>query len=279
MLYTSGMLPREPSRTAMGAAALRAAHQLDGAQLFADPLAIPIVGEEAARESRAEVSNFGMRFFIAARSRFAEDTLAESLARGVTQLVVLGAGLDTYAYRGAERAKLSIFEIDHPATQAWKRERLAAIGVTPDANVRYAPVDFENERIADSLARAGFDPNQRTFFFWLGVTPYLSRAAVDASWALIANNPGGGEVVFDYAVAREAMPEAERAMFDALAARAAAAGEPFLTAFNPATLPDELRAAGFAKIIDATIGDILAKHFPNMPRSNGRGHIVHAMTP
>jgi len=78
--------------------------------------------------------------------------------------------------------------------------------------------------------------------------------------------------------AREAMPAAERAMFDALSARAAEAGEPFLTAFDPATLPDELRAVGFAKILDATIGDILAKHFPNLPRSTGRGHIVHAMT-
>ena len=273
------MIPRQPSLTALAAAAHRAAHQLDGAQLFADPLAIPIVGEEAARQSRANASSFGMRIFIAARARFAEDTLAESLARGVTQLVVLGAGLDTYAYRGAERAKLSIFEVDHPATQAWKRERLAEIGITPDGNVHYAPVDFENERIADGLARAGFDPNQRTFFFWLGVTPYLTRAAIDTSWALIANNPGGGEVVFDYAMARETMKAEERAMFDALTARAAEAGEPFLTAFDPATLLDELRAVGFAKIQDATIGDILAKHFPNLPRSDGRGHIVHAMAP
>jgi methyltransferase (TIGR00027 family) len=191
---------------------------------------------------------------------------------------VLGAGLDTYAYRGAERAKLQIFEVDHPATQAWKQERLAAIDVTPDANVHYAPVDFENERIADGLARAGFDPKQRTFFFWLGVVPYLTRTAIDASWTLIAGNPGGGEVIFDYAISRDAMLPEERAMFDALTARVAAAGEPFLTWFNPATLPDELRAAGFAAISDLTIGEILAKHFPNLPRSNGRGHIVHAMT-
>lgn len=272
------MLPREPSRTALGAAAHRAAHQLDGAHLFADPLAVKIVGEEAANESRGTPTNAGMRIFIAARSRFAEDTLAESLERGVAQLVVLGAGLDTYAYRGEQRGKLQIFEVDHPATQAWKKERLAAIGVAPDANVHYAPVDFENERIADGLARAGFDPKQRTFFFWLGVVPYLSRAAIAASWALIAGNPGGGEVVFDYAMSREAMPPEEREMFDALTARVAAAGEPFLSFFDPAKLPDELRAAGFSVVNDATIGDILAKHFPNMPRSNGRGHIVHAMT-
>jgi methyltransferase (TIGR00027 family) len=272
------MLAREPSRTALGAAAHRAAHQLDGAHLFADPLAIGIVGEDNARESHAAAANAGMRIFIAARSRFAEDTLAESLARGVTQLVLLGAGLDTYAYRGTERDRLQIFEVDHPATQAWKRERLEAIGVAPAANVHYAPVDFENQRIVDGLARAGFDPNQRTFHFWLGVSPYLTRAAIDATWALIAHNPGGGEVVFDYAVLRALIPEEHREGFDALAARVAAAGEPFLTAFEPNELAAALHAAGFTTINDVTLGDILAKHFPQLPRSGARGHIVHAMT-
>jgi methyltransferase (TIGR00027 family) len=272
------MLAREPSRTALGAAAHRAAHQLDGAQLFCDPLAISIVGEDNARQSQAAAENAGMRIFIAARSRFAEDTLAQSLTRGVTQLVVLGAGLDTYAYRGGERDKLQIFEVDHPATQAWKQERLAAIEITPASNVRYAPVDFENEAIAAGLSRAGFDSAQRTFFFWLGVTPYLTRAAVEASWSMIAKNPGGGEVVFDYAVPRASIPPDQRIAFDALTARVAAAGEPFLSAFDPTQLGKDLRAAGFAAINDVTLGDILAKHFPQRARSDARGHIVHAMT-
>jgi methyltransferase (TIGR00027 family) len=276
------MLAREPSRTALGAAAHRAAHQLDGGALFADPLAIDIVGEDNARQSHAEAANAGMRMFIAARSRFAEDTLTQSLARGVTQLVVLGAGLDTYAYRGAQRDKLQIFEVDHPATQAWKRERLAAIGVRPGANVHYAPVDFENQRIGDGLTLAGFDPHARSFFFWLGVTPYLTRPAIDASWALIAQNPGGGEVVFDYAIPRELIPKAQREGFDALRARVAAAGEPFLTAFDPAKLPDALRGAGFTDINDVTLAQLLARHFPAAAAERhgpaARAHIVHAAT-
>lgn len=276
--YFALMLPREPSRTALGAAAHRAAHQLDGAHLFPDPLAIQIVGEDNARESHAAATNAGMRVFIAARSRFAEDTLAEALARGVTQLVVLGAGLDTYAYRGAQRDKLQIFEVDHPATQAWKRERLTAIGVAPAANVHYAPVDFEHERIAAGLAHAGFDPKQRSFFFWLGVTPYLTRAAIDATWALIAGNPGGGEVVFDYATPRASIPAEHREAYDALVMRVAAAGEPFITAFDPQALARDLHTAGFTRINDVTLGDIFAKHFPQLPRSGARGHIVHAMT-
>jgi methyltransferase (TIGR00027 family) len=271
------MLAREPSRTALSAAAHRAAHQLDGAGLFADPLAIQMVGDSEARKSHAEADP-GMRMFIAARSRFAEDMLATSLSRGVAQLVVLGAGLDTYAYRGGERQKLSIFEVDHPATQMWKRERLAAVGISEPANLRFAPVDFENEAIAAGLARAGFDANQRTFYFWLGVTPYLTRAAIDAVWALIAHNSGGGEVVFDYAMPRATVPEQQRAAYDALTARVAALGEPFLTAFDPRTLPAQLCAAGFADVNDVTLGDLLARHFPDAPRSPSRAHIVHAMT-
>jgi methyltransferase (TIGR00027 family) len=271
------MLAREPSRTALSAAAHRAAHQLDGAALFADPLAIKIVGDREARKSQAEADP-GMRMFIAARSRFAEDMLAASLSCGVAQLVVLGAGLDTYAYRGEARERLSIFEVDHPATQAWKRERLAAVGITEPENLRFAPVDFENEAIATGLARAGFDANRRTFYFWLGVTPYLTRAAIDAVWALIARNRGGGEVVFDYATPRAAVPEQHRAANDALMARVAALGEPFLTAFDPNTLPAQLRAAGFAGVNDVTLGDLLAQYFPDAPRSPSLGHIVHAMT-
>jgi methyltransferase (TIGR00027 family) len=271
------MLPKEPSRTALGAGAHRAAHQLDGGALFQDPLAIKIVGEAEAKKSHAEADP-GMRVFIAARSRFAEDTLTQSLQRGVTQLVVLGAGLDTYAYRGGERGKLQIYEVDHPATQAWKRERLAVIGAACEANVHYAPVDFENESIADGLARAGFDAAQRTFFFWLGVTPYLTRAAIETTWALIAGNPGGGEVVFDYAIPMEIAPEADRTAYQALRDRVASLGEPFLSAFDPATIVAELHAAGFAGVNDVTLADILAQHFSYTPRSPSRGHIVHAMT-
>src|ERR1700761_2639959 len=125
-----------PSRTAQGAAMHRAAHQLiDKPTVFTDPLALRIIGAEAATELRAGrdahalTQAQGLRLFIAVRSRFTEDCLAEAIARGVHQYVLLGAGLDTFAYR-APRDGLRVFEVDHPATQGWKRERLKEISVT-----------------------------------------------------------------------------------------------------------------------------------------------------
>jgi len=124
----------QPSRTALSAAAHRATHQVvEGGRIFADPLALRILGPDAeaiVAQMAAQPQRRGMRLFIAARTRFAEDALAEAAARGVRQLVVLGAGLDTFAYRNPfEAAGLKVFEVDHAATQAWKRHRLADAGM------------------------------------------------------------------------------------------------------------------------------------------------------
>ncbi len=275
------MTPRQPSRTALAAASYRAAHQLEGAKLFQDPLAVKIVGEEAARGGVDDASAGGMRLFVSGRSRFAEEMLAASLGRGVTQLVVLGAGLDTYAYRGAERERLAIFEVDHPATQAWKRERLTEIGVTPAQNVRYAPVDFESETLGDGLSGAGLDARARTFFMWLGVTPYLTRGAIAATLGFIAHNRGGGEVVCDYASPLDTVPVEFRAAYLERAARVAALGEPFLSTFSPEAMRQDLISAGFASVNDVTLAEILARYAPDAPQLRSpiaRGHVVHAMT-
>src|SRR5271157_2024662 len=124
------MQPEEPSRTALGAAAHRAVHQvLERGRIFSDPLAVRILGADAEttlRDAENNPARRKLRLFIAVRTRFAEDALAAAVARGVRQLVVLGAGLDTFAYRNPFGEQLHVFEVDHPATQAWKRERLAA---------------------------------------------------------------------------------------------------------------------------------------------------------
>jgi methyltransferase (TIGR00027 family) len=172
----------EPSRTARAAAFHRAAHQvLEHGRIFADPLALRILGEDAdniARVAERRPSGRRMRIFIAARTRFAEDALAAAFERGVRQLVVLGAGLGTYAYRGMLRDRLHVFEVDHPATQAWKRQRLAEAAIPLSASLTFAPIDFERETLAEGLAAASFDPAQQTFFTWLGVVPYLTEEAV-----------------------------------------------------------------------------------------------------
>ena len=196
------MEPGQPSRTALRAATHRAVHQvLEHGYIFADPLAVRILGtdaEAAVHDAEKDPSRRRLRLFIAVRSRFAEDALTVAVARGVRQLVVLGAGLDTYAYRTALGESLHVFEVDHPATQAWKRQRLAEAAIPIPSTLTFAAVDFEGETLAEGLSAAGFDPAKQTFFTWLGVVPYLTEQAVFSTLSFIAGLPGGADVVFDY---------------------------------------------------------------------------------
>ena len=163
------MQPGQPSRTALGAAGLRAAHQvLDGGAIFADPLAVRILGADAdtlVRDAQADPGRQRLRWFIAIRSRIAEDALAAAVKRGVRQLVVLGAGLDTYAYRADHPQDLRIFEVDHPATQAWKRQRLTEADIPLPPALTFVSVDFERETLADRLAAANFDSALADIFY------------------------------------------------------------------------------------------------------------------
>ena len=175
------MNPDRPSATAQKVAIRRAAHQLlDDPLVFADPLAVPIIGPRAATTLTAAPEKFqtrasrALRAFMAARSRFALDELALAVGRGIRQFVVLGAGLDTFAYQNPY-PNLRVFEVDHPATQAWKRERLSLAGIAVPSSLTFAPVDFERQTLEDGLSRAGFELREPAFFSWLGVTPYLTR--------------------------------------------------------------------------------------------------------
>src|SRR5262249_7097362 len=140
-----------------------------------------------------------LRAFIAARSRYAEDELALAVKRGVRQYVILGAGLDTFAYRNPyPESALSVFEVDHPATQAWKRARLKEAGIPLPIDLTFAPVDFEEQTLAGGLRDAGYDPSLSAFFSWLGVTPYLTIEGMMATLRFIASAPIGSGGVFDY---------------------------------------------------------------------------------
>ena len=274
----------QPSRTAFAAAAHRAAHQiLERGRVFSDPLAVRIIGrdpEEIAREASAEPERRGMRLFIAARTRFAEDRLARAAARGVRQLAVLGAGLDTFAYRNPfEELGLKVFEVDHPMTQAWKRERLAQAGIAVPPSLRFAPVDFEHETLADGLATAGLDPQQPTFFTWLGVVPYLTRETVLATLGVIAALPGGGQVVFDYSDPPATLTAEHREAHRLRAERVAAIGEPWLSYFSAESLAIDLRRLGFRSLEDLGLSDIAARYWgnPSFPSQPG-GHVIWAAT-
>jgi len=268
----------------MGAAAHRAAHQvLERGFVFADPLALRILGDAAAatvRDARNDPSKRVLRMFIAARSRFAEDALAETVARGVRQLVVLGAGLDTYAYRGAHRDRLRVFEVDHPATQAWKLERLASAAIPLPGTLAFVPVDFERESLPDGLAAAGFDPAQQTFFTWLGVVPYLASQAVIATLRFVAGIPGGAHIVFDYSNPPVSISANGRAVHDSLASRVAAAGESFLSYFETDSLHARLSTIGFREIEDLGAAQMAARFLPGrgVTAAGHGGHVLRAST-
>jgi methyltransferase (TIGR00027 family) len=263
------------SRTAERVAMRRAAHQLydDPPLVFTDPLALQILPEAARAElrEREEMERMqpfarGMRAFMAARSRFAEDALERAFATGVRQYVVLGAGLDTYAARSPHE-DLRVFEVDHPATQAWKRHRLQESGIHLADTVTFVPVDFEHERLMDRLVASGFDANAPAFGSWLGVLPYLTREAAEGTLRALGRLPQRSGVAFDYAVEGASLSSQQQAAFDSLAERVARAGEPFRLAFMPADLRELLAECGFARVEDLDGEAIHARYFAE--RSDG----------
>jgi methyltransferase (TIGR00027 family) len=272
-----------PSRTAFRVAQRRAIHQvLDQPPVLNDPIAIPLLGRDFVYDAEQESSRFARAFraFMVARSRLAEDQLAAAAARGLKQYVVLGAGLDTFAYRNP-LAQVSVFEVDFPATQQWKRSLLAAASIPIPANLTFVPLDFEHMTLAEGLASAGFDATQPAFFGWLGVVPYLSLPAFQSTLATIGRLPAGSGVCFDFAQPPEAIEPRYLRAFQALAARVAAAGEPFRLFFTPQQLRHEFRAAGFTRIEIRTAGELNDMYFEgradglSMPRS-GVGMVATA---
>jgi methyltransferase (TIGR00027 family) len=271
-----------PSLTARAAAAHRAAHQIiDGGAVFRDPLASAILGEDAPQAIATlgdDPMSARMRRFIAARTRLAEEALHAAIEQGVTQLVVLGAGLDTYAYRGACRSSLkAIYEVDHPGTQAWKRRRLDAAGIATPANLRFVAINFEKQTLSQALAASGFDPSAPTFFTWLGVVPYLTEDAIDKTLSFI-RGLRRAHVVFDYGEPRDLIDPNVRALLERHAQRVAAAGEAWITFFDPPVLHAKLRALGFTTIHDAGPREIATFFHPEtLARAPSRGgHVLHA---
>lgn len=281
------MQPGQSSLTALGAAHLRAAHQvLDGASILADPLATRILGSDievslgharlSDHISRAHMSGRRLRWFIAARSRIAEDALNVAVNDGAAQLVMLGAGFDTLAYRTPLAGRLRVFEVDHPATQARKREMVAAAAIAVPKTLSYVAVDFERQTLADALQSAGFLAAERSFFSWLGVVPYLTEQAIFATLGYVAQLQGGAEVVFDYLNAAGLIAPDSRV----LAEQVAVAGERIQSYFDTAPLCAKLSMTGFRTVEDIGPELIAARFFPEAERSAPAwgGHIMHAST-
>jgi methyltransferase (TIGR00027 family) len=253
----------QASRTALGVAIRRVAHQLaDHPPVLIDPIAVRLIGDHYPRHMERAMHTVARDFrcFMAVRSRVAEDRLAEAVAAGVTQYVVLGAGLDTFALRNPFPA-LRVFEVDHPATQKWKRAMLKRAQLHEPETMRFVPLDFEHKTLAAGLREAGFDATQPAFFGWLGVVPYLTLAAFHATLGTIAALPAPSGVCFDYSLPRERLSPLGRTAFDRLAARVAAAGEPLQLFFTPEAMAEEVHRAGFHRWEELTAEHLNERYF------------------
>ncbi len=242
------MAEKKASDTAFGVAVLRAVHQLIGEEpkILNDPVIVRML-DEATRvhiqthpEDYQTPSRRALLSNVLVRSRFAEDRLAEAVAQGIEQFAILGAGMDTFAYRQPAWAnQLRIFELDHPASQKAKRHRLGAAKIPTPPNLEYVEIDFEQASLQTVLRRSSFNFREPAFFSCLGVLMYLTEKAVDAILQFVASMPRSSEIVFSFA------NEGVESMIEK---NAEAAGEPWLTKFQPDELEQKLRDLGFSEI-------------------------------
>lgn len=254
----------QASRTAERVAERRAVHQLvDHPIVFRDPLAFDVLRPEIAARIRAAPRDYDrspiakpLRAFLAVRSRFAEDSLRAAIERGVSQYVLIGAGFDTFAYRNPY-PDLRVFEIDHPATQTEKKQRLAA----PGSNVSQIPADLSIRSLGEALASSPFDSNLPAVFAWLGVILYLELPAIEATLRFVATLPAGTEIIFDYGIPRRSLNFIGRLVFDRMASRVAAIGEPWKSFFTPEELHSLLTSVGFKTVEDLGADEINARYF------------------
>jgi methyltransferase (TIGR00027 family) len=254
-----------PSKTALSVALRRAAHQIhDSPVVFYDPIAVKLIGATYAEELRRtpvrrdRPFSTALRAFLVARSRYAEDNLRRAVEGGVEQYVLLGAGLDTFAYRNSY-AQLRVFEVDHPATQQWKRELLQRNRIALPESVTFAPVDFERQSLSTQLGDAGFNHRAPAFFAWLGVVPYLTLEAFRGTLNFISAQPPGSGLAMDYGQPRAVLPLLERLAHDSLASRVEKAGEPFRLFFTPTEIAAEF--SRFHSLEDLGAPEVNARYF------------------
>ena len=265
------------SQTAVRAALQRAVHQvLDGEPLvFIDPIAVGLTPEatEAAIHEQADLflqpGWRRIRANFVLRSRNAEDCLAEAVSRGVRQYVLLGAGLDTFAYRQPTWASnIRIVEIDQPASQSFKMACLSNRGVSIPSNLCFQPVDFRTETLSEKLASTPLAANEPIFVSWLGVTQYLPLKAIETTLRTVASWPGGCEVILEHIESDWASLDAVgRGAMEQAAARATSSGEPWLSRFSSEAMAILLRKSGFSEIRHFSTEDATQRYFQG--RSDG----------
>ena len=256
-----------PDNTAVRTALWRALHTLVDAppHVLDDRVGLALVAPADEWQKRPDMGDFTRPFraSIVARARFVEDLVRERAAQGVDQYVLLGAGLDTFAQRHAELGtQLTVFEIDAPATQAWKERRLLELGLGVPSFLHLVPVDFERgEAWTTQLAAAGFDPARRTVVASTGVSMYLTKAAIAATLREVAAFAKGSTLVMSFMLPIELAEPAVRPGIEAAARGAQASGTPWLSFFTPDEMLTLARDAGFHEVQHVSADALTARYF------------------
>ncbi|MEU8781089.1 class I SAM-dependent methyltransferase [Streptomyces sp. NPDC048637] len=256
-----------PDSTAVRVALWRAMHvQVDPPpHVFEDETGLQLAAPDEGWQRRPDMdprSTSGFRAAIVARARFIEDLVAEQVGHGITQYVVLGAGLDTFAQRRPEiAARLRVFEIDQPDTQAWKRQRLIDLGHGIPDWLRLVPVDFEaGGDWWEQLSDAGFDPGRPAVVVCTGVTMYLTEDANAATLRRLAGLAPGSTLAMTFMLPTDLVDEADRPALEATKPRAQAAGTPFISFYSPQEMLALARDAGFRDARHVS-GSVLAERY------------------
>jgi methyltransferase (TIGR00027 family) len=275
-----------PSLTAHRVAIMRAAHQIfDNPRVFEDPIALNIIGTKGVSDIRSEKQKFEsrihkyLRAIVVARSRFVEDELSVAIKRGIRQYVILGAGLDTFAYRNPHPPiDLRVFEVDFPSTQEWKRRQLDAAKIFIPESLVFTPIDFENQLLADQLRKVGFRTDEPSFFSCLGVTMYLGRETMINTMKHISSSTSpGSEIIFDYVIPPSSQRFLLRLVFRLLSNKVRSFGEPWKTFYDPNSLIRDVKAMGFTQVEDIGPDEINARFFNDRADKLMVGTLGHLM--
>lgn len=266
----TNMQQTKPSRMSELPAIMRAIHQTmdEEPKILVDPIAPQLVDLRTKDEELLPLLNHPFakqwRAGFLIRNRYAEDCLSECIDKGLHQYVILGAGLDTFAFRQPTRAKpLRIYEVDHPATQRWKRDRLGVADIAIPSNLTFVPLDFETGSLVNALKDCKFDFGGMTFLSWLGVTQYLSQSAITEMLEFVLSLPRSSQIVFSFIVPFESVSGVEAEALALAAKQAAEVGEPWLTTFEAEDLKSQLRSIGFSDVVHLTPAEAQERYAKN----------------
>jgi methyltransferase (TIGR00027 family) len=261
------MAEGEPDSTAIRVALWRALHVEADAppHVFTDTIGLALAGPDDAWRQRGDMhvhGTAGFRASIVARARFVEDLVMDRATREHVQHVILGAGLDTFAQRRPEATGVTVFEIDEPTTQVWKRKRIADLGLPTPPWLHFVPVDFERDASwLEESTKAGFDASRPALVASTGVSMYLTQAAIEATLRAAASLAPGTTMAMTFMLPPELVDAAERPAYEGVLRGARASGTPFRSLFAPDDMLALARAAGFRQVEHVSMADLAADYF------------------